>query len=293
MIYRGLNSTCCEGTTKILIDQIQAVLPLVDIHSVDLGKTRESDLLHSIFSDANEQVYRVCEQLKADVRLKDGFNGIGLSQGGLLLRAYIQRCNDPPVKNFITLGSPHAGINDLPDCEESAMRRISENVLTFLHLPTKEIVARWTCRALQRAFKEYAHSALFQSYFLPAQYYIGKTIPEANDEEKPIFIQEINNEKEPRNETFKNNLGSIQTFVMYRFSDDQLVIPVESEWFDLQPNKSLTEQPEIYRKDWLGLRQLNETGRLHLKVINGSHLSWPSDFVQKELFPYLNQTRFK
>lgn len=48
--------------------------------------------------------------------LKNGFNAIGISQGGQFLRAYVERCNDPPVRTLITLGSQHQGVMALPGC---------------------------------------------------------------------------------------------------------------------------------------------------------------------------------
>jgi hypothetical protein len=37
--------------------------------------------------------------------------------GGQFLRAYIERHNDPPIRNLITFGSQHMGISDLPACK--------------------------------------------------------------------------------------------------------------------------------------------------------------------------------
>jgi palmitoyl-protein thioesterase len=39
--------------------------------------------------------------------------------GGQFLRAYVQFYNDPPVRNLITYGSQHMGISDLPGCSVS------------------------------------------------------------------------------------------------------------------------------------------------------------------------------
>jgi palmitoyl-protein thioesterase len=39
------------------------------------------------------------------------------SPGGQFLRAYIERYNDPPVRNLITFGSQHMGVSDIPPCK--------------------------------------------------------------------------------------------------------------------------------------------------------------------------------
>lgn len=46
---------------------------------------------------------------------------MGFSQGGQFLRAYVQRCNDPPVHNLITVGSQHNGVADIPGCSEPSV----------------------------------------------------------------------------------------------------------------------------------------------------------------------------
>ncbi len=50
-------------------------------------------------------------QLASDPNLKDGFNAVGFSQGGQFLRAYVERCNNPPVHNLITFGGQHMGMS--------------------------------------------------------------------------------------------------------------------------------------------------------------------------------------
>lgn len=61
--------------------------------------------------NANDQVAEVCRQLKADPKLKGGYNSVGFSQGGQFLRAVAQRCPDPPMKNLISFGGQHQGVN--------------------------------------------------------------------------------------------------------------------------------------------------------------------------------------
>ena len=43
-----------------------------------------------------------------------GFHAVGLSQGGLVLRGYVETRNDPPVRRLISVCSPHAGIGSCP-----------------------------------------------------------------------------------------------------------------------------------------------------------------------------------
>lgn len=64
----------------------------------------------SFFGKAADQVASAAEQIAALPELKDGYNAVGLSQGGQLLRALVQQYPEPRCKNLITLGSQHMGV---------------------------------------------------------------------------------------------------------------------------------------------------------------------------------------
>lgn len=59
--------------------------------------------------NANKQIDNVCAQVKADPKLKNGYNSVGFSQGGQFLRALAQKCPDPPMMNLISVGGQHQG----------------------------------------------------------------------------------------------------------------------------------------------------------------------------------------
>lgn len=55
------------------------------------------------------QVDAFAEVVRADANLSQGFNAIGYSQGNLIIRAYVERYNKPPVKSFISFHGPMMG----------------------------------------------------------------------------------------------------------------------------------------------------------------------------------------
>ncbi len=62
-----------------------------------------ADGLDSFLVPMQEQVDQFAQAVWADPNLKNGFNAVGLSQGGLVVRAYIQQYNNPPVFNFVSI----------------------------------------------------------------------------------------------------------------------------------------------------------------------------------------------
>jgi palmitoyl-protein thioesterase len=287
VLYRGLNSTCCGGSTQRLHDELKAALPDVFIYSVQLSVNPTVDRLRSSFDNAQEQVAAVATQLRGVPELKGGFNAVGLSQGGLLMRAYIEKYNDPPVYRFVTLGSPHGGIADLPSCGEESIESLTQRIKDMLgigRLPGKIICNLW-----QSLFRKVAYSEISQAYILPAQYYRD---PRRLEEYKQAdtFLADINNEFR-RNQTYIENLSGLELFVMFRYTKDELVIPSYSEWFatasiEGENDEFNITQLAIYREDRIGLQKLNSMGRLQLRAIAGQHLTWPEDFVRVDLSKY-------
>jgi hypothetical protein len=87
-----------------------------DLYSVKvmIGPDLAMDEANSLMMPANDQVLttdnvcwtkklsqidHVCSTIASDPRLADGYNGLGISQGGLLLRGLAQRCPSPPLRS--------------------------------------------------------------------------------------------------------------------------------------------------------------------------------------------------
>ena len=60
------------------------------VHVVRLADDGSADSKAGLFGDMREQVQRVAEELSHVASLKDGFDAIGLSQGGVYLRALVE-----------------------------------------------------------------------------------------------------------------------------------------------------------------------------------------------------------
>merc|ERR1712037_395375 len=92
--------------------------------------------------------------------------------------------------------------------------------------------------------------------------------------EKSKFIAEMGNE------TYAVNLATLENFVLVKHNQDEMVEPRESEHFEFYtPGQSdvilpLRESP-IYVEDRIGLKALDESGRLHFLDVGGDHLQFP------------------
>ncbi|KAH8918060.1 alpha/beta-hydrolase, partial [Atractiella rhizophila] len=250
----------------------------VFVHLVKIEEDGEKDQRATFFGSANAQVELVCSQLHSIPELVSPslnpnltFDAIGFSQGGQLLRAVVERCTSPKlrVRNLITVGSQHMGVNALPPCESGPNYAL--------------------CKLMSWLARSGVYSSYAQREILPAQYFRNEAELEkywaANH-----FLKDINNEREgdghvesfgsadeKRNETYKENLLTVNNFVMFNFTKDQTVSPPASSFFTLpDPSAPFLPLPlsrlPLYSEDYIGLKQLHDRDSLWFGTCDGFHM---------------------
>ena len=150
VIWHGLGDSAYADGMQELATSLKSAFPGLYVHLVALEDTLSADQKAGFFGNVNEQVEQVCDQLASVPELSKGFDGIGFSQGGehnaaarseklgplnicwsgQFLRAYVQRCNKPAMRNLVTFGSQHQGVADLPTCAPGQFFcRLAEGIL--------------------------------------------------------------------------------------------------------------------------------------------------------------------
>jgi len=273
VVYHGLGDSACSFfSMKPFMNMIERHLPGIYIRSVMIGDTGLKDREDGFFVQANKQIEIAAEQIAADPKLAGGFNCIGLSQGGQFLRAYVERYNSPPVHNLITLGGQHQGVFAFPDtC-------VNDTQL---------------CETLRQLLTFGAYLPWVQESVTPANYWHNSLHPEEY-QTKNIFLPDINNDGS-FNATYKKNMLSLNAFVMVKFLNDTVVVPRASEWFGFYDDGSDTkthslQESELYQKDTIGLKQLDNQNKLVFLSTLGEHLQFTEKWFVENILPYLNNT---
>ncbi len=216
----------------------------------------------TFFGNLTLQIEKVCADLAAHPILSTApaIDAVGFSQGGQFLRAYVERCNDPPVRSLVTFGSQHNGISQFQACSSTD----------------------WVCRGAQGLLRSNTWSSFVQSRLVPAQYFRDPTQYDSYLEYSN-FLADINNERLLKNNTYKENLEKLERFVMYLFEDDETVIPKETGWFAEVNGTEVTElrERDIYKQDWLGLKTLDKKGALKFETTPGGHMSLSDKLLTK------------
>ena len=258
------------------------------IFNIDLGNGK----LDSIFKSMNWQLNELCMQIYNRQALANGFHFIGMSQGGLLARGYVEKCNKYPVINLITWVSPHGGVFGLNNVDINFKK---------IYTPTFQSI--------------YSFASYWKDPFRYNEYLNFSTyLADLNNEK---YANKIKNLLEPDQQqsffsfqTNRDNLLTLTNFVMIWSPNDDVISPPESGKFSFyEINTTVTNSQNTnqiytiyeynktnlpvvdlfdskqYRENWLGLRTLYETNRLHVFETDCTH----SGHKTEACFPQLEK----
>ncbi|KAI1152352.1 palmitoyl-protein thioesterase 1 [Nemania diffusa] len=262
VIWHGLGDTYAAEGIQQVGQLVEAVNPGTFVYFVRLDASASSDRRATFYGNVTEQVAQVCADLAAHPILSTApaIDAVGFSQGGQFLRAYVERCNAPPVRSLVTFGSQHNGIVDYRACESRD----------------------WLCRGAMALLHGNTWSSLVQSRLVPAQYFrdpadLDSYLAHSN------FLADINNERPLKNETYARHIAALENLVLYVFDDDTTVVPKESGWFEDVDGGETTplRARKMYQEDWIGLRALDRKGGLKFKTTPGDHMQLSDDVLTK------------
>jgi len=274
VLWHGMGDTCCDPLSMGYIKRIiEDNLPGIYVKSLMIGNNIFEDELNGFFMDVNDQIPFAHREILNDTLLLSGFNAIGFSQGGQFLRAYVERFNDPPVYNLISIGGQHQGVFGFPRCPGD-----NETI----------------CEIVRRMLNMGAYLPFVQNHLVQAEYW-QDPFNEDKYLKHCVFLPDINNNLQVQNATYKKNMISLANFVMVQFLNDTMVQPKESEWFGFyapgQDKEVLTlQETPLYQEDWLGLKEMDQNGRLTFLATIGNHLQFTKEWFIQNIVPFLNNT---
>ncbi|KAI9783814.1 MAG: Palmitoyl-protein thioesterase 1 [Geoglossum umbratile] len=272
VIWHGLGDNYDADGLKSVGNLAEQVNPGTYVYNVRLDDDPSADRTATFFGNLTTQLEKVCEDLANHPVLSSspgGINALGFSQGGQFMRGYVERCNNPPVRNLVTFGSQHNGISEFQECDAND----------------------WLCKAAMGVMRSSTWSSFVQSRIVPAQYFRD---PEdlASYLENSNFLADINNERASKNKAYAANLASLDKFAMYMFTEDTTMIPKESAWFaEFNRTSGIVtplQQRDIWIEDWIGLRKLGEKDGLDFWTAKGRHMNLDDKILTKAFKEYFS-----
>ena len=87
---------------------------------------------------------------------------------------------------------------------------------------------------------------------------------------------------------YKVNLTKLEKLVLVKFTRDSVVDPRGTEWFSYyKPGQGKKMVPyndtDLYKEDWIGLKKLDEEGKVDFLAVDGDHLRFDDKFFNEDI----------
>lgn len=178
-----------------------------------------------------------------------------------MLRGYVQLHNDPPIRRLISLCVPHGGISTCPSSP----------------------IYKTLCPLWQLA--PYTAPLAF------ADYWKDPTDREAYLKHSR-WLADLNNDRAEKVPQYRQHMLQLERYVLVEATSDTVVTPHVSEshgafaWGSQGRMLNLRET-DGYLEDSIGLRTLDEAGKLWLLTYEGDHLGFSEEFWSEQILPHL------
>jgi len=269
VIWHGMGDRGDSSGMRRIADMVRSTTGNY-VTSLIIGANGNEDRRNGFLMPVFDQIEFVCDKIKNDPELKDGYHALGFSQGAQFFRGVKQRCPSPPMINFVSVHGQHHGVYGFPGCDvEGFLPEVCDTLRQLLDL---------------------AYVPEIQSKLVQAQYWhdpIHSDVHRRNSQ----YIGPINNEVREGvaiNQEYKKNLQTLNKFVMVKGLKDTTVLPRDTSWFEFYADGDdrtvvPLRESRIYKEDLLGLRQMDEDGKLEFLTTPGNHMSFSDTWFKEEI----------
>lgn len=276
IVYGGMGSSCKDPAYVRLVADLKKGL---SSHAECYETTVQNSM--------TQQSHEACSWLRSHPvygRSKEIYV-VGVSQGGLVGRYIVEECDlgRTKVKKLLEIGSPNMGISVIPMIGCQNMKLDEDDDI---------------CQFEREMAKILGNSPVMQDNVASASYFRDPDDIEAYKRTSP-FLASLNNENAPPSlaQLHKQRIKSLAGAMFVMFDKDEIVFPAASEIFgqlskrDARGQRHIIpfEQSEIYQKDLLGLRSLQDQGKLKFIHINDAHTKYNEDHIWKIFIPFLKR----
>lgn len=272
VITHGMGDSCFNGGMKSITKAAGAHAGVYSV-CVPGGDNDITDTLSAFLVTMNKNVDRFAAQVRADKSLSGGFNAFGLSQGNSIIRGYIQRYNDPPVHNYLSIHGTVMGVAGFPQCNPAGL--ISP-----------------ICDALDEALGALAYDEAIQGALFQANYFRDPLRVGSDKYLQNSQIAAWNNENPATaNATYASNFASVGSYSMVKAQKDTMVYPNEGEWWgQFEPGQFKTVQTlqdtPLYAADTFGLKTVDAAGKIRFNSTDGQHLQFTGEQLESWIDMY-------
>lgn len=262
-VFHGIGDACDFPGTTDFVDYLKEKLK-TEVRCIEQG----NGFITSWFSKFSKQAEMACESIRNDPIFQGEFSVLGISQGTLIARYIIQHCNIKGiVKNFVSIAGPHMGIAAIP-----------------------RLTCGWLCDQINGIAAKLFYTDIFQEHLAPAGYFKDRHNYESY-QQYSTFLANLNNEKTVKNAEYKRRFSLLEKVCLMMNEKDTVISPASTAWFefyDKEQNKVLPlRESTFYQEDFIGLRQLDEAGKVKFVKLSGDHIHFSDHDIDTYMLPVL------
>ncbi len=254
-IFHGIGDNCKSNGMKI-------ITKLTQNNVEDYAKCIESaGGIKDFFKPIKDQAKNACNEIKKDENFQNEFSILSFSQGGLIARYIIEKCDMKGyVKKFVSFGGPLMGTSKVPKCINGVVCHFVNNFVSYF------------------IYFNYVQNGVGPAGYYRDNFHLKSYLDKNN------FLVELNNEKN-FNQNYYDRMSNLTSLVLIKFNNDTMIYPPETSWFqslDDDNNLISLSKSEFFVKDLIGIRKLYEKGAIKFIALDGEHL----DFTNEDLYDY-------
>ncbi len=261
-VFHGIVDSCQMKNTSKLVSDLQRDLG-VHVECIEIG----NGFLDTIVEPLETQVEEACDKIRSNPNFQSKFSVLGISQGTLIGRYIIEKCEmEGQVMRYLALDGPQMGIGSIPKLQCGKVCDFIVSLTAPLFYKLQDIIA----------------PAAYFRYKYDQEYYM----------ENNKFLKMLNNENDEKDEEIYNRFTSLEKVKLIKNEADTVIVPKNSSWFtfyDFNGEEIVPlEESDFYISDYIGLRKLNEEGKVNFTSFKGEHVIYDVVEYWEEIVPFFS-----
>ena len=259
-VFHGITDSCHHKNTSKLVNDLKRDLG-VHVECIEIG----NGFWDSVFMPILKQVDLACNAIKSNPHFQGKFNLLGISQGTLISRYIIEKCDmKGQVVRFFSLDGPHMGIGSVPKLTCGKFCDFLNNITAPLAYKLMDKIG-------------------------PLGYYKYRYDQETYRKQNK-FLKMINNENDEKDEEVYRRFSSLEKVKFIKGRHDSVITPRDSSWFEFYDKEGREIVPlkesDFYKQDNIGLRKLVEEGKVTFTEFKGEHVIYDPIEYYEEIVPF-------
>ena len=262
-VFHGIADGCEWKNTSMLVNDLKRDLG-VHVECIEVG----NGFWDSMMKPIDQQVELACESIKSNPNFQDKFSILGISQGTLIGRYIIEKCDiKGQVMRYMSFDGPQMGVGFVPKINCGTFCDWVLNLTVPMAYKFKDTIAPM----------EYLKYKYDRSYY----------------DEHDVFLKKLNNDYEnyeDRDQEIYRRFTSLEKVKLIKSREDSVIVPRESSWFEFFDKDGKTIIPlvesDFYIQDYIGLRKLIEEGKVTFTEFAEEHVLYHIKEYQEEIVPF-------